>query len=195
MARLSKGNSKIGKCPNISLPPVITCPADVPCKRDCYAIKAWHQYPNVRECWGSNWQEYQADSVGYFESIIDQLKGRKALKNFRWHVAGDIPDQLYFEGMKRVAAEISWVNFLCYTKNYGLDFKDIPDNLRLVLSAWPGRKLSPKMQYFSVAWLSHDKRIKQHAKEKLFDCNDSCEACGMICFKGDSTFDVVFIKH
>jgi len=51
MVKISNGNTKLGRIPNISLPPIKACGKDVPCKSDCYALKAYRQYPATRKAW------------------------------------------------------------------------------------------------------------------------------------------------
>lgn len=53
MICVSNGNSKLGSIPNISLIPGKDC-GDVPCKAQCYALKAWKQYPETRAAWKRN---------------------------------------------------------------------------------------------------------------------------------------------
>lgn len=91
--KISRGNSKLGKIPNINLPPVVTCEKGVPCaNKECYALKAFKQYKNVRDAWGHNLKVYLENSTHYFESIINQLKKIKNVFRFRWHSSGDIVD-------------------------------------------------------------------------------------------------------
>lgn len=90
--KISYGNSKIGRIANISLPPIMSCPKDVPCSIGCYALKSYRLYENVRKAWDWNLKLLKDDPYDYFGSLIDQLKRKKQLKRFRWHVSGDIVD-------------------------------------------------------------------------------------------------------
>jgi hypothetical protein len=193
MVKISKGNRKIGKVWNVSLTPVLSCPSGVPCAKDCYAMKAYRQYKQTKVAWDHNLRTYLADDVIYFGSIIDQLKSYKG-KTFRWHVAGDIVDQRYLNGMVNVAKVYPRIQFLAFTKNYYLNFDDVPDNLIVIMSAWPGLHLPEVARKFPIAWLSHDERIDSIAVEP-FECEEMCESCGMKCFKLDRLIDIVFIQH
>ena len=51
---ISLANSKLGKIPNISGVPVKDCINCKECRKDCYALKAYNQYPAVRKAWLSN---------------------------------------------------------------------------------------------------------------------------------------------
>ncbi len=196
MVKLSKGNTKLGKIMNVSLPPVKSCQPDLPCFRDCYAMQSYRQYPNTRTAWNHNFDAFLADPRGYFDDIIAQLQASNTTK-FRWHVAGDIPCNMYLTGIKRVARELPQIYFLVYTKNYNLRLSRLPRNLRLVLSAWPGLDLPAKADNMPIAWLSHDARLDsvRYSKRKHMHCSDKCETCDVDCFTGDNTFDVIFDLH
>ena len=193
MVKISKGNRKIGKVWNVSLTPIISCPDGVPCTKDCYAMKAYRQYPSTRKAWDHNLRAYLSDGEAYFDSISDQLE-RYAGEVFRWHVAGDIVDQKYLNGMVEVAYYHHDIKFLAFTKNYYLNFDDMPNNLIVIMSAWPGRVLPAKARAFPIAWLSHDERIDDVAIDPV-ECEEMCEACGMKCFKLDRLIDIVFTQH
>ena len=51
---ISAGNSKIGRCMNVSLAPIITCGNCGKCKNFCYDVKACLQYENVRKARAKN---------------------------------------------------------------------------------------------------------------------------------------------
>lgn len=169
---ISAGNSKLGKIPNISLPPGITCPAWAACKRSgCYAMKAWRQYPNVRRACGDNMEAWLDDPMAYFAAVEDYLDAKRP-KYFRWHAAGDIPSQDYFEAMKITAHGYPGTRFLCFTKRGYLDLGFVPDNLALVFSQWPGMPLQgPKTA--PCAFLAEDPRTPA----KAFKCPGSCAKC------------------
>jgi hypothetical protein len=187
--KLSPGNMKLGKIHNISLPPIKTCVKGVPCANGkCYALKAWRQYPAVREAWQNNLQCYIEDPEGYFKEIWKYIWKRRA-KYFRWHVGGDIPDGRYIDGMIEVANMCPSTQFLAYTKRYGYFPLRLPDNLRLVVSAWPGHPL-PRNLGAPVAWLSHDHRIPRN--RDIIECPNNCDKC-LQCF--GTTRDVVFHIH
>ena len=132
---ISTGNTKVGKIHNISLPPGISC-NNAPCKDKCYAMKAWRMYDNVRKAWTTNWDAYKSDPMGYFRMVAEYCIAKKA-EMFRWHVAGDIPDQAYYQGMCLVAKVCTETHFLAFTKNLRAICSKRPDNLRIVASSWP----------------------------------------------------------
>lgn len=89
---ISDGNIKLGRIFNVNLPPVISCATGVPCKKKCYAMKAYKAYPTARNAWNDNLNLYNLNKDEYFASIINQLKRKKHLDRFRWHSSGDILD-------------------------------------------------------------------------------------------------------
>jgi len=195
---ISRGNSKLGKhIANISLPPVATCPKGVPCASgSCYAHKAWRQYPNVRRAWGENLAELVMNKDRYFVDILKWIWANEP-EHFRWHVAGDIPNQEYLD----VMAHLAWLTrrrtrHLAFTKRYELDYGDIPENLSIIISAWPGYGVihvpcarSPT-GFLPIAWCQDgtETRIPLDAVE----CKGKCDAC-LYCWT--ATRDVWFHKH
>ena len=49
---ISKGNSKMGAIPSVSLPPCITCNPTAPCFKKCYAVKLSRRYKTVKTAYG-----------------------------------------------------------------------------------------------------------------------------------------------
>lgn len=201
MATVSKGNSKLGRIPNISLPPIVTCNgcADV-CGKTCYAAKFYKMWPTVKNAWDSNLDQATYDRVGYFSDITTKLLRMKNVKFFRWHVSGDIIDFNYFAHMVDVSRRIDHIKFLVFTKQFSIvntfieqiGAHRIPNNLQIIFSAWPGLEMDNKYN-FRVAWMNDgtDSRIPEDA----FECAGDCTQCSA-CFSLDKIGkDVVFHKH
>jgi len=202
---ISKGNTKLGAVQNISLPPILTCGKNVPCKKDCYAMKAWRQYPATRIAWRGNLDAYKESSDDYFDAIVNELRKSK-IRSVRWHVAGDIVDAKYLAGMCRVAEELPKKRFLVFTKRYDLVWagwvsanavggNPPPENLTIVLSAWPGYSPPRGLRALhGVAWMrdaeNYDDLIPVDAEE----CPGNCEKCGL-CWHLKAGQSVVFDKH
>ena len=139
MLHISPGNSKLGKIVNISLPPVISCPKNVPCANDgCYAKRIYKFREVARNAWNDNLNTYKLDPQKYFNEINIYLKKRsKRITRFRWHTSGDILDQEYYNGMEYVAFENPNVKFLAFTKNKEIQFNsNKPKNLIILFSNW-----------------------------------------------------------
>ena len=189
LVKLSDGNQKVGKCPNVSLTPIKACGNCTQCAKNCYALKSYRMYREVRAAWDGNLQLARGDRAHYFSQISEQLsKRRKPPRYFRWHVSGDILDQNYFDHMCGIAVRHSRTKFLVFTKMHALDFSRAPKNLRVVLSMWPGMPLPT--QQLPRAWMQDgtETRVPQDAITCPGLCED-CHACwGLKC-------DVVFNKH
>ena len=191
--KISDGNSKIGKIPNINLPPGVTCRADAKCYHEgCYARKAYRMYPSAKAAWDANWEFYQEDPEEYFAELSAWLLVREP-KLFRYHSSGDIPDQWYLDKMVELAKKHTNINFLCYTKRYSFDFSARPDNLQIILSTWPGMPL-PTNRKLPWAFLEMDYRNPENSY--YFKCPGNCSDCDNICWnKLEPGINIVFAKH
>lgn len=194
---ISEGNSKIGRIPNVSLPPVVSCPRGVPCAKQCYAMKAWRQYANCRKAWDGNLEFYKKDPCGYFAEIDAYLDKHPKLKRFRWHVAGDIVDGQYLQGMMNIATLHPKTRFLAFTKRYELliGVLKVPENLTLVASAWPGHPMQDKvLEKFGVAWLWDAQNMDGRIVVGSQKCPGSCKTCAY-CWTLKAGDNVIFEKH
>jgi hypothetical protein len=171
---LSPGNSKLGRIPNTSVVPVLDCKIDAPCKDKCYALKAFHQYANVRNAWLRNsliWRKYPIRAV---ESIINQLsRKQKPVKYFRIHVAGDFIYQKHLDGWKTIARFFPETKFRAFTKRFDLDYSDKPDNLFIGFSMWPGcEDTAPEGMR---VWVQDGTETR--IPKSSFKCKNDCSKC------------------
>jgi hypothetical protein len=128
----------------------------------------------------------------YFLDISQQIfHAKKSPKFFRWHVSGDIISQEYLEGMKSIAAAFPGIKFLAFTKIYSLKFGKLPENLSIVLSAWPGLPMYNPYN-LPVAYMQDgsEKRVKN-----ALECPGGCDTCGMCWNLKKINKNVVFNKH
>lgn len=99
--KISLGNTKMGKIPSISLPPIKSCGNCSKCSKHCYAKKAYLQYKNTRDAYDRNLAILKNDPQDYFHQIREFINKsynkNKPIPCFRWHVAGDILDLNYFD--------------------------------------------------------------------------------------------------
>lgn len=196
--KISEGNSKIGNIPNLSLTPgpAGSC-HKAPCWNDgCYARKSYRMHGNVRKAWDGNLEFYKESPDDFFEELFQWLWARRMRTPlFRMHVAGDIPDQQYWDIFSAGAGEFHGTDFLIFTKRYDLDFNYVPGNVSLVISAWPGLELPRGLsENFPVAYLSHD--VRAAGLDYYFKCTGNCEECGHACWnKLGPGINVVFNKH
>ena len=194
---ISRGNSKIGNIPNISLPPIKSCKNCSLCKKDCYALKSYRQYKEVKKCWNDNFKAYGGNENAYFKAIETTLSKIKDLNYFRWHISGDIQNQLYLDSMSYIAEQFPNTRFLAFTKMYDLDYSRIPDNLAIIISLWPGiteKDIPEKNQCMPMAYM-YDGTNENEIPLKAVPCSGNCETCGQCFFVQETGIDVVFHKH
>jgi hypothetical protein len=196
MAKISDGNMKLGKIPNISLTPCKACSPDAPCKKKCYAMKAYRMYPLVRKAWDTNTkQALGKDRVKYFEDVRKFI-AKKSPKFFRWHVAGDIPDEGYLYQMVAIAKTFPETKFLAFTKRHDIlnnwPAAEMPDNLEVVMSMWP-KWGDAEIKGFRRAWMQDGTETRVPAD--AIECPGFCENCGMCWSLGKLGRDVVFNVH
>ncbi len=136
---ISKGNSKMGAIPSVSLPACITCNPNAPCFKLCYAAKITRLYKTVKTAYENNLNILKENPALYWEQV---KQGAQMARYFRYHVSGDIPNKEYFKQMIQLANELPNTNFLAFTKQYDIvnlflvDGGTIPNNLKIIFSNW-----------------------------------------------------------
>lgn len=136
---ISKGNSKMGAIPSVSLPACITCNPSAPCFKLCYAQKISRLYKNVRTAYQNNLDILNTDWAEYWKQIRTAVA---MSKYFRFHVSGDIPSAGYLKEMITTAKKYPGTTILAFTKQYEIVNNyinvcgDIPGNLKIILSNW-----------------------------------------------------------
>jgi hypothetical protein len=185
---ISRGNNKLGFTPNISLPPIEACLPGVLCADEgCYAL-LYYRWPSVKQAWDKNLNTHRADPKLYFQAIDRWLEIKRPYY-FRWHVAGDILSQQYLDCM----IEIAWrhsTRFLVYTKQHGLDFSGLPENLTVVFSMWPG--IEAVETDMPLAWVADER--ENRIPVGAFKCIEACPVCGFRCWYMGCGESVVFKK-
>lgn len=176
---ISTGNQKMGEISSVSLPRLITCPSDVPCKNKCY-MRAIGARPTVRKTYAENWECYKHFPQWYW-FCLNKVCEQQAY--FRWHVCGDIPDKNYLWGMVKVAAATSHCKHLCFTKNYKAitDFLDcggvLPKNLKIVFSRWDGYPCNNKY-CMPEAWVEFpNQQLPEYVLARGRRCKHNCSCC------------------
>lgn len=192
---ISKGNRKIGRVMNVSLPPLLSCANCSGCSKLCYDIKACLQYPDtVIDARMRNLTILQKDREEYFRRINDAISRRRLHKFFRWHVAGDIIDADYFARMVEIARRHPDFKFWTYTKNYAVvnrwvdeNGRDaLPANLSVMFSEWRGMPMDNPHGFpeFRVVF-------KDETPPAGFYCPGNCDVCKEInrgCIAGETTY-------
>ena len=184
-------NVKMGRIPSSSTVPIKDCLPGCPCYKECYALKAYRMYPNVRKGWGDNSWLARNDLPSYTQQHLIYIYQVQP-KHFRFMVGGDVVSKKHFLAICSIAEMSPKTKFLLFTKRYDfVDPREIPSNLRVMLSMWPGLKYPPrKLSGLSRAYVEgcrEDKRMKASYK-----CHKKCDEC-FKCWglKGD----VQFSKH
>ncbi len=194
---ISSGNTKLGNIPNLNLTPgpepFGSCAKGVPCEKICYAMKAWRQYPLVRKQWTENLELWRVDPAQFERDLYEYLGQKKPIR-FRWHAAGDIPDQAYFKMMDDVAVDHPGTEFLAYTKRYELDTSNHASNLSVVYSRWPGYPFPEHLADKPQAHFEHGLVSSMDAGADSRPCPGSCRDCN-ICWKLRSGRSILFTKH
>lgn len=199
---VNNGNSKTGKgCLTLSMP-TLTCAPDAPCRKGCYCMKGNQMYPNVCGAYHRNYRIWCENPIAFEEQLEYVLK-YEGLPMFRWHDAGEIPDKEYLAMMFRIAIKFPGIQFLAYTKKYGLvnEFLKehiIPDNLCIRFSAWDNGWEVHNPWNLPMAYVDFtDKTRNVEIPNNAFRCKGgkeyTCTSCRM-CFNKKVT-SVVFGQH
>ena len=137
---ISHGNNKMGAIPSVSLPACITCNPSAPCFKKCYAVRLARRYKTVTAAYNRNLEIWANDPATYWA----QVKAAASMTRFfRFHVSGDIPDEIYFLDMINTARQLPNTIFLAFTKQFeivnrvlNLPEIDLPANMKIIFSNW-----------------------------------------------------------
>ena len=137
---ISRGNSKMGAIPSLSLPPFVSCsPAACKlCVKKCYARRIVARRKTVKEAYEKNLYILQNEPEKFWREVDGALA---MATHFRFGVSGDIYNADYFEHMVELTRKNKHCEVLCFTKQYDivnnyLKHHKLPKNLHLIFSAW-----------------------------------------------------------
>jgi len=150
VVRISNKNSKMGDVASVSLVPFLSCPSccSKTCGKKCYAAKIANLRPTVLYSYAIN-QALAMYRPDIFWASVDLAC--KAVRYFRFHVAGDILNRDYFNHVVETAVNNPTTEILIFTKRYDIvngylsEGKEIPSNLHLLFSGW--ENLKPENPY------------------------------------------------
>ena len=111
---ISRGNSKMGSIPSVSLPAIKTC-RSCACNEKCYAHRLERLRPSVRNAYQNNLEVLLNEPDTYWREVEASIMMSRF---FRFHVSGDIPDGEYLEKMVEIAGGNPHCQILCFTKRY-----------------------------------------------------------------------------
>ena len=196
MVSISKGNSKMGYIPSVSLPPIVTCAQGCACAKKCYAAKLCRIYGTVRKAYNRNLEILKNDIDNYFT----QVKAAAMVnKYFRFHVSGDIPNMDYLDRMVKLAQELPGTTFLAFTKQYTfinnyLQGATIPDNMKIIFSEWPGMAMENPHNLPVAHVIFRGSAPADHWKI----CGGNCSECacrGVGCWELKAGEHIAFYEH
>ena len=197
--KISSGNSKMGAIPSVSLPAGVTCRQDCECSKKCYAKRLERMRPSVHQAYQHNYDLLTHDSDTYWREVEASIMMSRF---FRYHVSGDIPDNVYLAHMIEIAERNPHCEMLCFTKKYNLvnDHLDlggtIPKNLHIIFSGWRGMKMvNPyNLPEAHVRYRDGTTTARENAKP----CGGNCTECAITdggCWTAKHGEQVVFNEH
>lgn len=194
---ISPGNSKMGFIPSVSLPPVVTCAPGCKCAAKCYAAKLCRIRPSVKNAYNRNFEILITDPAAYWRQV---RAAAACSKYFRFHVSGDIVDDLYLYDMVLTAYKLPDTKFLAFTKRYGLvneyisSGHAIPANLKIIFSAWPDMPMDNPYNLPVANVIFKYEKPADHWKI----CGGNCMECacrGVGCWELKSGENIAFYEH
>lgn len=195
---ISRGNSKMGAIPSVSLPSVVTCrPCD--CVKKCYARRIERIRPSVLAAYKNNLKLLHENPDTYWREVEAAVM---LSQYFRFHVSGDIPDYPYFERMVEVAKRNPHCQILCFTKQYDIVSSYIawlgalPPNLHVVLSAWTGLAMHNPFDLPEAHVRYRDGTTT--ARPDALECGGNCTECAITdggCWVLKKGEQVIFNEH
>lgn len=197
---ISSGNRKTGfSVPSVSLIPVADCGNCSSCSRLCYDLRNDCIYNGVTSTRAKNSALAHNAIDRYFYEI---KKACKAFRFFRWHIGGDILNAAYLAGVLDVAVCNPHCTFLIFTKRYDLinDYisngGEIPSNLQVIFSAWPGANMvNPyNMPVSSPLFVDGSHAAGPDPISCPGDCSN-CAVMGSGCWTLKRSQGVVFAAH
>ena len=187
-------NQKLEEIPCANLPAKVACAPWVTtacAASGCYALKGNFLFDRVGFASWKNFYLAVHHTDQFFRQIgvwIDFHRPRF----FRWHSAGDIQNQRYYDNMVVIAEANMGTKFLVFTKKYKLDYSIRPKTLAVVLSAWPGHPVYNPLD-LPVAYMQDG--TEDRMTEADLECPGSCMTCAACWNLPKLKINAVFPKH
>lgn len=186
---VSKGNAKLGKIKNFSLPSGVSCPGKSEWCKNCYASKYENRYKNCLTAYNRN---FDWSKKSYFpDLVIGQLKCLTG-NNVRVHPSGDFYSQEYIEHWITICKQLKGHNFWCYTRSWVIPklfikLKELNKlrNSQVILSTDPTMDFPPEKEKFRIAFVEEDERKSGIICLHDSGAKHSCDECGY-CFLKDN---------
>lgn len=196
--KISKGNSKLGQIPSVSLPSIKTC-RQCACQEKCYAHKLERLRPAVRNAYQHNLEVLLNDPDTYWREVEASIMMSRF---FRFHVSGDIPNAEYLTNMVAVAIRNPHCQILCFTKRYEMvnefiaNGGELPDNLHMIFSGWIGLDMVNPF-YLPEAHVRY-RDGSTTARDDAIECGGNCTECALTeggCWNLKKGQQVIFNEH
>lgn len=197
--KVSKGNSKMGDIPSISLPAGLTCRNDCECNKKCYAKRIERLRKSAHKAYEHNYNLLNNSPDIFWREVEASIMMSRF---FRFHVSGDIPDEDYLIRMINISADNPHCQVLCFTKKYDIvnNYLDtgqtIPENLHLVFSVW--RNLMCDNPYNLPEAHVRYRDGTTTASDNAVQCGGNCTECAITdggCWTLKEGEQVVFNEH
>lgn len=196
--KISKGNSKLGQIPSVSLPSIKTC-RECACREKCYAQKLERLRPAVRNAYQHNLEVWIKDPDTYWREVEASIMMSRF---FRFHVSGDIPSFKYLVNMVEIARRQPHCEILCFTKKYNLvnefieQSGELPGNLHMIFSGWVGLEMANPFSLPEAHVRYRDGSTT--ARVDAVECSGNCTECALTeggCWNLQKGQQVVFNEH
>ena len=196
--KISKGNSKLGAIPSVSLPSIKTC-RNCACQEKCYAQKLERLRPAVRNAYQHNLEVWLKDPETYWREVEASIMMSRF---FRFHVSGDIPSFKYLVNMVEIARRQPHCEILCFTKKYNLVNElieqggELPGNLHMIFSGWVGLEMANPFSLPEAHVRYRDGSTT--AREDAIECSGNCTECALTeggCWNLQKGQQVIFNEH
>lgn len=197
--KISKGNTKMGDIPSVSLPAGITCRNDCECNKKCYAKKIERLRKSVRNAYKHNYDLLNSSPEIFWREVEASIMMSRF---FRFHVSGDIPNEDYLQRMVQVSERNSHCQILCFTKKYDMVNKflqtspTLPDNFHLIFSVWRNLKYDNPFNLPEAHVRYRDGTTT--AGDNAVECSGNCAECAITeggCWTLKEGEQVVFNEH
>lgn len=195
---ISKGNEKLGSIQSVSLPSGVTCRV-CDCRKKCYAKRIERRRKSVREAYQNNLNILNTEPEVYWREVEAAIM---LSRFFRFHVSGDIPDNVYFAHMVDIAERNKHCEILCFTKKYNIvnEFLEfggrLPKNLHMIFSAWVGLEMDNPFLLPEAHVRYRDGSTT--ASANAVQCGGNCTECAITdggCWTLGEGEQVIFDEH
>jgi len=185
---LQAGNKKLSSDILIfNLPPIVSCPNCKECRKSCYAVKAYRQYPNVKIAWDKNYNLAKNNISELKRMIISELKSTKK-STVRIHSSGDFFSHEYIAMWNDVIQLFPGKQFYSYTKVRNAMVLNNNNNCNMISSFIHNKLNYGPIEYCMELRKQYKTIICPAGLKKGIVCGKDCDYC-------ITKNNVVFVQH